>query len=467
MAGAVLVVFVRGEGRRRCRAPGRSICRNESITRLSSPAPASEGTAAKARQDSTASGSMQPTVTAQRATRIAQYEQMKRDSFTDSAIVGLVGAVFAFLSSGIPAALGLVLGVVAGSLYLTLLHRDVDALSSRQTPLDMFNLLRIARLLVPLFLVLFLGVQTALSMGVDVWLEGLRWEPAKNFTGFVSPPLLYGALLGYILPTLTLQLRGLASAVPEVRDLVGALPGSVGVAVKYSQDADKRKASSQAKGPAAKVVPVLLVSGPRGCGKSTLVQRLTESDPRFSEPEWIATGGGSTSGAGSKHELVSEAEFKELQESGSLAVSYRPYDDDGETIDLGLPALAVLAAAAEKGACVLDVDPPTARTLLSYTWDRALATASPDEKLELRFVTVWVSLSTLDAVMERNRERLSASLGTASAVDRQVAPLRAQATSDIEWALTSGSFDFTVINEDRGKAEAEVIKAAKYCFDEA
>jgi len=37
---------------------------------------------------------------------------------------------------------------------------------------------------------------------------------------------------------------------------------------------------------------------------------------------------------------------------------------------------------------------------------------------------------------------------------------------DIEWALTSGSFDFTVINNDAETAFREVSKAAEYCFED-
>jgi len=146
-------------------------------------------------------------------------------------------------------------------------------------------------------------------------------------------------------------------------------------------------------------------------------------------------------------------------------VSYKPYGEDGETIAVGLTAASILNAATKKGACVLDVDPPTARALLGCDWSRALSAAAPSRKIELCLVTVWVSLPSLDAIVERNRDRLQASLNNTSVVERQLAPLRAQATSDIEWALTSGGFDFTVINEDVKKAAAEVRSAAQYCFE--
>mmetsp|Transcript_89991 Transcript_89991/g.226356 ORF Transcript_89991/g.226356 Transcript_89991/m.226356 type:complete len:545 (-) Transcript_89991:211-1845(-) len=404
---------------------------------------------------------------ARRALRAAQYEQMKRESLTDTSVVGILGAVLAFFNSGQAAATGLIIGSAAGAVYLLLLQADVDRLGdqSGQTPLDMFNPYRILRLFVPLVLVIVLGATDALNSpgGLDAWLSNIHWEFGSNFLGVVSTQALYAGLLGYILSVLALQVRGLSRAVPEVRDLVQAVPGSLGVAAKLTEEAEaKQKAREAARTKkAVKTLPVLLVSGPRGCGKSTLVQRLLESDSRFSQPEWVATGVSDRIAT-----VVGKDDFEGLQKTGSFAVSYRPYADDGEQIDVGLPAATVIAAAKDGGACVLDVDQPTARMLLDYHWDRALAALSPDEEFELSFVSIWVSLPSIDAVIERNRGCLEAAApnSSKSAIERQLAPLRAQATSDIEWAVTSGRFDFTVLNEDQEVATKEFQDAARYCF---
>ena len=66
----------------------------------------------------------------------------------------------------------------------------------------------------------------------------------------------------------------------------------------------------------------------------------------------------------------------------------------------GMFACAFLAELwIRNGACILDVDPPTARYILSYNFEPAVSAVFPETKTELRIVTVWVSMQTLDAWM--------------------------------------------------------------------
>jgi len=322
---------------------------------------------------------------------------------------------------------------------------------------------------VPLGLLVALAAQDALTAvgGVDAWLTRVRWEPGANFVGIVSAPSLYGGLLGYVSVLLALQVRGLVKALPQAGDFFQLLPGSFGVASRAAQEAQEQRDAFKSRRPtkpAAKQLPILLVSGPRGVGKTTLSRRLLGGDSRFRQPEWIATAP-CDNGSSAHRTILEVADFEELRKSGSLAVTFTPYDEDGEQVNIGLPALSVITAAKE-GACLLDVDPPTARALLSYDWSRALAAVYPGEDVELKFVSVWVSLSSLDAIIERNRRRMQADApgSGAAVVERQLAPLRSQASADCEWMLTSGCFDFTLINEHEDEASKELENDAKYCF---
>lgn len=407
---------------------------------------------------------------ARRLARAAEYEELKRWNLLDAGAVGVLGALIAYVSKGYEAAEGLVVGAIFGSIYLSLLHRDVDAFGTEGggTPLDTLRPGRILRLLVPLFMVLALAAQAALQVGVDVWLQTAHWEAGKNFVGVVpSAEVLYGAVLGYVASTITLRFRGLISSVPEAQQVVAALPGSVGVTLRLvdegtRQRKEAREAEQKERRPA---VPVLLISGPRGCGKTTLAKRILATDPRFSEAKWIATPGGGSVSDGRR--IIETEAFEEMEESGALAVSYQPYGDDGEQVSVGLEAKSVLRAAKKSGACLLDVDPPTARALLSYNWEATIEAMVPKGVVvpELRVVSVWVSLPTLNDVVQRNRERMEAAIPAGGpVVEKQLAGLRSQATTDMEWALTSECFDFTVLNTDLKESDKLIRRAADYCF---
>lgn len=73
---------------------------------------------------------------------------------------------------------------------------------------------------------------------------------------------------------------------------------------------------------------------------------------------------------------------------------------DNQTIsDLPLLNAQPLPSQRRNGACILDVDPATARYILAYNFEPALSAAFPEKKTELRIVTVWVSMQSLDPLI--------------------------------------------------------------------
>lgn len=400
---------------------------------------------------------------ARRAKRRSEFERTKRQSLLDAAAVGVLGALLLYANNGQETAEGWLLGAVFAVLYLILLQQDVSVITVESNPFNLTNPFRILRFLLPFGLVAALGLQHALTVGLDEWWQNVTWQPGINFRGVVAASSLLGALLGYVVTSAVLPLRGLAETLPEARQLVKAVPGSLGVALELA-DASASSQVEEVVPEDVEVVPVLLITGPRGCGKSTLAQQLMAKDHRFQEPEWVATKPCSGIGS-SRQRLVSQSDFQALEQTRSLAVSYRPAGDDLEEVEVGLPAMSVLATA-QNGACILDVDPPTARYILAYNFEPALSAAFPEKKTELRIVTVWVSMQSLDAIMQRNQRRLESQGLEGELLTDQLKALRSQVTSDMEWALTNG-LDFTVLNDsETTQALEEVMKASRYCFED-
>ena len=189
--------------------------------------------------------------------------------------------------------------------------------------------------------------------------------------------------------------------------------------------------------------PVVVVSGPRATGKSTLVRRLVAEDERFAAPAWCtAKADESEDASGVAARAVGPGEYERLAAEGEFVHEFV----SPAGVAYGLLADDLRAAAAKGGACVLDAD---------VDLTKAVATV-PDARL----VGVWVSLDSLPAIEARLTVR-AAELGEGPEwVERGLR----KAVEDIEYGVTCGVFEFTIINSDVESSMVELRNAARYAF---
>jgi len=396
------------------------------------------------------------------------FDDMVRQAFLDVAVAGCVGSLLSWSSVGFFAAQGFICGAAAAAGYIFLLVRDVASASqSNGTPLEAGSAWRPLRLLLPIIVAVGLVADPFSAEGL-AWPLQLDTEAAIRF---------YAAMVGFVACLLPLRLRGLFGALPDARAWSNVMPGSLAVAVQMSEQ--ERLKNTVATETPAIPIPILLVSGPPGCDRSALVQSLLEEDPRFGAPRWLSTDTSATvEGVDPVHMEDYEAYMHEGGSAISLKVLDAHHDDeensDEEAADIdeesepstqkkeeppmkGVTARSIVEVAKKAGACVLDVDSREARELLERDWTATVPTGILDEGEEFRVVSVWVSLPTVDEIVQRR-------VPLEPTTDPRL--LRRSTLSDMEWALTSGHFDFTVINKDRNLACTEIQRAAKYCFSD-
>ena len=203
---------------------------------------------------------------------------------------------------------------------------------------------------------------------------------------------------------------------------------------------------------------MLVVCGPPGAGKSTLVDRLVAADPRFAAPRWLSTD------RDSADDVVDEAAFDGRDDlavvfGGDEALA----EEETTLLDRAVPkkrglARAELVDRADGKTCVLDCDVETARRLEGLAG--------------VRLVGVWVSLDSLGALRERlTKVEAGRALARSDDVDAaQVAAVVSERLStvvdDIDFGVRSPMFEFTIITSDaEALSFAKLQKAAAYVFD--
>lgn len=360
------------------------------------------------------------------------YGKIKFELIRNSAIAGAAGAIVAQLVSGSDIAVIYAAGAFAGVAYLFFLGIKTDTVGSADAKLGS-NVSNLRFVFPGLVLV---GVALNNKMSGDS-----NPVSTPGLFSTVTPQQFGAAMAGFLTYRVPLFVSQLSPVVSE--SATEMIPGSAGMAVRLAQDAKKRGVdmSLLEDKSADGLTTVFLVCGPEATGKTTLVNKLLESDSRFVRPALV-------------DQIEDGVKFERLQQKGE----FLQVDQSGR---YGLSKEGVLQAAeqasdsenGEQKVVVVDADVELAKKMVGVSG--------------ARLVGVWIGLDDLDKFESRLKMKISSGLVPIPEDETEDTVLRAkvrQVVKDIEFGVVSGLFEFTILNEDIDDSLTQLKDAASYCF---
>lgn len=369
------------------------------------------------------------------ATDAEKYDKIKFTLIKNAAIAGAAGTIVAELVGGFEDAVIYFAGALAGVAYLFFLGIKTDTVGSEDAKLgsNVSNL----RFVLPLLVIVGISLKNTMSGDSNPVL-------VPGIFSTVTPEQFGSAMIGFLTYRAPLFVSQLAPVMSEsVTDMV---PGSAGIAMRMAADAKQRgvdvAALDEMAGFDDNLTTVLLVSGPEGTGKTTLVNKLLEDDSRFVKPVLM--------------DRVSEGiKFEQLEQRGS----FLEIDSSGRygLLKEGVLEAAEKAASAEdetsKKVVVVDADVGLAKQLVNVSG--------------ARLVGVWIGLDDLEKFESRLKSKIASGGVAVPDGETEDSVLRAkvrQVVKDIEFGVVSGLFEFTILNEDIEESVRQLKEAAGYCF---
>ena len=362
------------------------------------------------------------------------YGKIKFSLIRNAAFAGAVGAIVAQFVLGSDISVIYAAGALAGVLYLFFLGIKTDTVGSADAKLGS-NVSNLRFVFPGLVLV---GVALNNKMSGDS-----NPVSTPGIFSTVTPQQFGAAMAGFLTYRVPLFVSQLAPVVSE--SATELIPGSAGMAVRMAQDAKKRGVdmsllqSTSTDG----LTTVFLVSGPEATGKTTLVNKLLESDSRFVRPQLV-----DRIADGLKFErLLQRDEFLEVDQSGRYGLSkegvLKAAEQSSSDEENGEPRVVVV-----------DADVELAKKMVNLSG--------------ARLVGVWVGLDDLDKFESRLKMKISSGLVPIPEDETEESVLRTkirQVVKDIEFGVVSGVFEFTILNEDIDDSLKQLKDAASYCFN--
>lgn len=388
-----------------------------------------------------------------------RYDTLKFTLLKNTAIVGLGGTVIVDLVKSTEDATIYLAGVVASILYLFLLSVKTDTMANSldggQNRLG--SPLANGRFLMPVLLLVGIAAynKSRGEMNPLLYNGGMFDTVTKEQFAF--------AVLGFLTYRIPLFIGQIQKAFVDIDGGVNddsnqSLPGSAGIALKAMQQ-QQEQASSTGKTKRdgmMDLVTILLVSGPQATGRSELVQRLLDgvSDGTINitddkggmlvPPQWVKR----VDNGETFERLQRREEFLQLNPLATMGLTKQGIFDaassnDGGGSDGGTYGNVV----------VVDANVDLARKL------QRLAGA--------RLVGVWVGLETVKDFEQRLEDDISTGRIAVPPEETKESVIRGrikEIISEIEYGLSSGIFEFTILNSDPDKSLKELKEAAAYAF---
>jgi guanylate kinase len=350
-----------------------------------------------------------------------KYDQLKNKLLKYAAITGVAGSLLTSIVKGPEDAIIYGAGALASVLYLFLLMVKTDTMASTDSKLgsNISNL----RFVMPILVI----------VGVALYNKSLgdaNPMQSDNPFGSITAEQFGSAILGFLTYRAPLFFSQIQDAFKDDGGNV-VVPGSVGVAMQLAKDTE------EAQGMAALVTltPILLVSGPQATGRAELIQQLVaESEGKFVTPKTLDK----FQDPVTFERLVRRDEFLQVDPTGRYGIT-----KDG------------IMTAGKMGESVVVVDADVALA-------KKLAKVSG-----ARLIGVWVGLNTMVEFESRLEKQIASGAILIAQDESKESVIRARVKEiikEVEYGISAGLFEFTILNVDKDKSIAELKEAASYCF---